>query len=169
MPNSPTTPPTLSAIIHVLIGILAKKKPQKAPPPFNGAGKNKRAYQQALCLQPVCFTHSNVRYAARSSQPRSLISFRLLHQLQQPTCKCFVPHTHTFPTHKTASSLIFTCELFAPWTPPLSLIISALFSFVCNPSCYWNENNSPRTAQVKLFPIPTAQHHHPRNLAFPIF
>lgn len=37
------------------------------------------------------------------------------HQIQHPTCKCFVPqHPPLFPPTPTAFPLIFTCELFTP-------------------------------------------------------
>ena len=68
--------------------------PQNSPPPINGAGKSKRAFAHAFVLAAGS-SHSFIRSIRTSFH----YFIRSPHQLQHPTCKCFVPHTHYLPTH----------------------------------------------------------------------
>lgn len=87
----------------------------KAPPPFNGSGKKKGSFAHGLVLAAGSFQSFN-RSLHRSYLSTPITnSFCSPHQLQHPACKCFVPHSHTFPhPQQQHSRLFFVCKLFAP-------------------------------------------------------
>jgi hypothetical protein len=81
----------------------------KAPPPFNSEGKIKDYLRMAFVL--AVGSSQSFSRSIRTSFHYFICSS---HQLQHPTCKCFVPqHPHLSPPTATFP-LIFTCELFAP-------------------------------------------------------
>lgn len=137
------------------------QKPQKIPTILWKVGKKIEDYSRmALCLQPVRLTHSTVPFV-----PHYTISFVHLTSFSTARVSVSCLNTHTFPTHNSIISAYFYLRIVCPIKPvpdhcrfvQPSLIVS---------SCYWNENNCPRTSRCQLFPNSTA-HHHTRNLPFP--
>ena len=122
--------------------------------------------RMALCLLPVRFTHSTVRCTARTSRHRSLIHFVHLTSISTARVSVSCLNTHTFPNPQQQHFRLFLpVILFATqksvtnhcrFNQPVLIVLS----------CYWNENNCPRTCRHQLFPISTAQHHHAQNLTF---
>jgi hypothetical protein len=85
------------------------KNKKKAPPPFNSEGKIKDYSRMTFVLAA-----GSSQSFSRSIRTSFHYFIRSPHQLQHPTCKCFVPqHPHLSPPTATFP-LIFTCELFAP-------------------------------------------------------
>ena len=92
--------------------------PQKPHRPLMVQVKIKKHSRKAMCLQPVRFTHSTVRFDARSSRRRSLFHFVHLTSFSTARVSVSFLNTHTFPIpQQQHSGLFLPAILFAPQNP----------------------------------------------------
>jgi len=104
--------PTQSAACPAQCSPLKTKDLKISPPPFNGADKNKGSFAHGLMLAAGSSHSFN-----RSIRTSFHYFIRSPHQLQHPTCKCFVPHTHTYPHPRQQLFELFYLPIVSPIKP----------------------------------------------------
>jgi len=146
---------------YVLRSVHPRKKATKAPPPFNGAGKNKSAFAHGHVLTAGS-SHSFNRSPLRSFLTTQLTnSFRSPHQLQHRTCKWFVALTPQSPPVKfhSASGCFALIANFAD---------AATFANNDRPMCLANKSSRPMLHSILPPPLVRSGTHHP-HLPHPRF